>query len=391
MKKPDPPLTPARRLAARVPHRCIRLLTATRKLLFRLGLCLVCAGLLPAHADELDDLITDTMQRRHIPGLSLAVIQDGRIVREQGYGSTDQNGKTPVTPATLFLAGSVSKSVAAVAALRLVEAGRLSLDEDVNTTLRTWKVPENEFTRDKKVTLRGILSHSAGLTVHGFPGYAVGEPVPTLVAVLDGVKPANTGAIRVDAVPSSRWRYSGGGYTVMQQMIIDVTGRPFPEFMRDTVLAPLGMTSSTYEQPLPASKAALAATGHRLDGPAIPGRWHVYPEMAAAGLWTTAADLARFAIGLQRAFAGAADPVLSAPMVRAMLTRQQDDDGLGVFLEGNGQTLRFSHSGVDAGFDAFLVGYASEGKGAVVLINKNEDSDAVPEIVKAVAKKYGWP
>ena len=272
----------------------------------RTALCFLCVGSLSARADELDNLITSTLHQRHIPGLSLAIIEDGRIIKEQGYGFTDQGGKTPVTPATLFLAGSVSKSVAAVGALHLVEEGRLSLDGNVNTFLRTWKVPENEFTADKKVTLRGILSHSAGVTVHGFPGYAVDGPVPTLVEVLDGVKPANTAAIRVDVAPGSQWRYSGGGYTVMQQMIIDVTGRLFPEFMHDTVLNPLGMTSSTYEQPLPENAQALAATGHLLNGQAVPGRWHVYPEMAAAGLWTTAADLARFAIGLQQALAGTA-------------------------------------------------------------------------------------
>ena len=172
-------------------------------------------------------------------------------------------------------------------------------------------MPENEFTKDKKVTLRGILSHSAGLTVHGFPGYAVAGPVPTLVEVLDGAKPANTGAIRVNVVPGSLWRYSGGGFTVMQQMIIDATGKPFPEFMRETVLAPLGMTSSTYEQPLPADRQSHAATGHYPDGRPVAGKWHVYPEMAAAGLWTTAPDLARFAIGVQRALASTSNAVLS--------------------------------------------------------------------------------
>ncbi len=181
------------------------------------------------------------MQKRRIPGLSLAIIQDGKIVKATGYGMTEKGGDAPVTTSTLFQAGSISKSVAGLGALRLVEQGKLTLDEDVNTRLVTWKVPENAFTKEKKVTLRGLLSHTAGLTVHGFPGYATDEPVPTIVQVLDGAKPANTRPIRVDVPPGSKWRYSGGGYTVMQQMIIDVTGKPFPPFMQESVLGPLGM------------------------------------------------------------------------------------------------------------------------------------------------------
>src|SRR5262249_32860633 len=161
---------------------------------------------------------------------------------------SDREKRIKVMPSTLFQAGSISKSVAALGALHLVEQGQLMLDEDINTRLTTWKVPENDFNKEKKVTLRGILSHNAGLTVHGFPGYAVGTPVPTLVQVLNGEKPANTPAIRVDCIPGSLWRYSGGGYTVMQQLLLDITGKPFPHYMQESVLSPLGMTDSTYEQ-----------------------------------------------------------------------------------------------------------------------------------------------
>jgi CubicO group peptidase (beta-lactamase class C family) len=158
------------------------------------------------------------MQKRGIPGLSLAIIQDGKILKAQSYGFIDKDGKVPVTTNTLFQAGSVSKSVAAMGALYLVEQNKLLLDENVNVKLKSWKVPDNEFTNDKKVTLRGILSHTTGLTVHGFPGYAVGAKIPSVVQILDGTAPANTPPVRVDFIPGSRWRYSGGGYTVMQQL-----------------------------------------------------------------------------------------------------------------------------------------------------------------------------
>jgi CubicO group peptidase (beta-lactamase class C family) len=256
--------------------------------------------------------------------------------------------------------------------------------------LQTWKVPENEFTKDEKVTLRRILSHSAGLTVHGFPGYAVGRPVPTLVQVLDGEKPANTAAIRVDFVPGSKWRYAGGGYTVMQQLVIDVTGEPFPEFMQQSVLKPLGMTHSTYEQPLPHELAIATATGHHTNGTEVPGCWHVYPEMAAAGLWTTPSDLARFAIGIQQSLAGKTNPVISASMTRQMLTVQKAGDGLGVFLTGSGKTLQFSHSGRNEGFDMLMKAGAETGKGAVIMINANDNSGAMTKVMNAIADEYHW-
>ena len=278
---------------------------------------------LTARADPIDDTVAALMAKRKIHGLSLAVIQDGAIVKAQGYGFIDGSGKTPVTTDTLFQAGSISKPVSALGMLALVEKERLSLDADVNGVLKTWKVPENDLTKTERVTLRRLLSHSAGLTVHGFPGYAVGTTVPTLVQVLDGNKPANTAAIRVDLLPGSKWRYSGGGYTVAQQLVIDVAGQSFPAFMHATVLKPLGMTASTFEQPLPAEKAALTATGHLPTGARpVPGRWHIYPEMAAAGLWTTPSDLARFAIAVQDAVAARATPVISTKLTREMLTKQ---------------------------------------------------------------------
>lgn len=178
------------------------------------------------------------MEALKVPGLNVTVVDDFKIAWTKTYGVTEAGTTTPVTVNTLFQAGSISKPVAATGALYLVQHGKLSLDEDVNHELKTWKVPENEFTASQKVTLRRILSHSAGLTVHGFPGYEVGEPLPTLVQIFNGAKPANTAPIRVDFVPGSKSRYSGGGVTIEQQLIVDVTGKPFPIFMHETVLAP---------------------------------------------------------------------------------------------------------------------------------------------------------
>jgi CubicO group peptidase (beta-lactamase class C family) len=356
-----------------------------------LGLCLVVAEVISAGASTVDDVVAAEMKEHHILGVSVAIIENGEIKQAKGYGFTDQTRKTPVTTTTLFQAGSVSKPVAALGALRLVEDGRLSLDEDVNQFLKDWKLPESDFTKDEQVTLRRILSHSAGLTVHGFPGYAVGAPLPTLVQVLDGAKPANTAAIRVDVIPGSTSRYSGGGYTLMQQMIIDVTGRPFPEFMQEAVLTPLRMAASTYEQPLPKDRAAAAATGYYANGKQVKGKWHIYPEMAAAGLWTTASDLARFAIGIQQALAGKSNPVISPSMTREMLTAQKGNSGLGFGLGGSGETLSFAHGGRDEGFDTFLMAYAESGQGVVIMVNANDNSGAVQRMKDAVSREFHWP
>jgi CubicO group peptidase (beta-lactamase class C family) len=360
---------------------------------FLVLVALLCSGrAIPVWADQVDDVIREQMKKRGITGLSLAIIDGGKIVREQGYGFTDKSGKTPVTNSTLFQAGSISKAVAALGALHLVDKGLLSLDEDVNAKLRTWTLPQNKFTDAREVTLRLILSHSAGMTVHGFPGYRVGARIPTLIQILNGEKPANTAAIRVDRTPGSAWKYSGGGYVVMQQMVIDVTRKPFPQFMDETVLKPLGMAFSTYSQPLPDEMAVRAAKGYGgIFGQPIHGAWHVYPEMAAAGLWTTAGDLGRFAIGIQNAVGGKSNPVISQPLTREMLTIQRNNDGLGLFLKSRGETLRFLHDGVDAGFDATMRAYAYAGKGAVVMINKNDDGRAVSQILSAIGEQYHWP
>ncbi len=337
--------------------------------------------------------LAEQMRRLHVPGVSVAVIKHGQIEWAKGYGLADTHDKTPVTAETLFQAGSVSKPVAALAALKLVDEGKLHLDRDVNTQLKSWKVPENKFTKQHAVDLRGLLSHTAGLTIHGFPGYVVGKPLPTLVQILDGERPpANTRPIVVDKVPGKGFRYSGGGVTVMQQLVIDVTGRPFPQVVHDLVLGPLAMTSSTYEQPLPAAWASRASSGHTRQGKTFTGRWHIYPEMAAAGLWTTPSDVARYILEVQREHAGKSHKILSYKLVEEMLTPQGGGPvGLGPFLSGSGPTRRFEHGGVNAGFNCKFVGYVDRGEGAVVMTNSDSGGQLCDEVLNAVAFVYGWP
>lgn len=340
--------------------------------------------------DSLDTFVRAQMAQRNVRGLSLAIIKDGKIAVARAYGVVDDVSKAPVTTSTLFQAGSISKPVSALGVLHLVDAGTLSLDDEVNAKLKSWKVPENPFTSAEKVTLRRLLSHTAGLTVHGFPGYDVAGPMPTLVQVLDGASPANTAAIRVDTTPGAIWRYSGGGFTVAQQLVIDVTGQPFPQYMERTVLAPIGMTSSTFEQPLPAARASLTAAGYYADGTPVRGRWHVYPEMAAAGLWTTPTDLAKFAIEIQQTLAGRGHGVVSQAMARQYVTEQKNGYALGVGLMRAGPTRRFGHGGRDEGFDALLVAGVESGDGFVVMINANDNSPLQDRIRDYVERLWGF-
>jgi CubicO group peptidase (beta-lactamase class C family) len=227
--------------------------------------------------------------------------------------------------------------------------------------------------------------------VHGFPGYAANAPVPTLGQILNGEKPANTDPIRLEAPPGSRWKYSGGGYTVMQQLLIDVSHEPFPELLRDTVLAPVGMTRSTYEQPLPVALRSGAATPYNGDGAPIAGGFHTYPEMAAAGLWTTPTDLARFAIEIQRSLSGDANHVISAEMTKQMLAAGQGGWGLGPAIGGSPDNPYFTHDGADEGFESSLVAYQHTGDGAVVMTNAQGGLRLAQAVVRSIASVYGWP
>ena len=267
----------------------------------------------------------------------------------------------------------------------------LALDAPVNARLRTWRIPDNDFTRGRPVTLRHLLTHSAGLSVSGFPGYAAGVPVPTLVQVLDGEAPSNTPAVRVTAVPGTRFAYSGGGMTVMQLLLTDVSGRPFTQFMRERVLDPLGMRASTYEQPLPEARRLQAATGYARNGDPVAGRYHTYPEMAAAGLWSTPTDLARWILAIQASLAGAARPLLSRALASAMVSPGVDGRGLGVELKEEGGDLTFGHGGANAGFRGQFVGFARQRRGVVVMTNSDAGSRIATELVHAIAREHGWP
>ena len=350
-------------------------------------------GLLPAVLikGERAWTIEERMKHYKVPGVTVAVIHDFKIAWAKAYGVKDTETNEPVSTETLFQAGSISKPVAAMTALKKVEQGKIALDEDINNKLTTWKLPDNDFTSKKKVSLANLLSHTGGTTVHGFPGYEPREKIPTLTQILDGAPPANTRAVRVDFEPGSKFRYSGGGTTIAQLAIMDIEKKPYPQIAQETVLGPLKMTSSTYQQPLPDDTRKKAATGYRSDGKAVVGKIHVYPEMAAAGLWTTPTDLAKFAIETQLSLAGKSNKVLSQATTEKMVTPfiSSSQAGLGFFSETHGAATYFGHGGADEGFRAQLLVHRDKGYGAVVMVN-SDNGQIMNEIVRAVAKEYEW-
>lgn len=371
-----------------------------------LSLCLICSslwaspqdgkiaavenGLLPANVFKGDQpwTLQERMKHYGVPGVGIAVIHDSKVAWFKTYGLADRETGEAAKNSTLFQAGSVSKPVAAFGALQMVEASKLSLDVDINSLLKSWKLPDNEFTADSKVTLKQLLSHTGGLTVHGFGGYAVGDEVPDVIQVLDGSEPANSSPVRVDKAPGESYRYSGGGYTIAQLMMMDASGKPFEILMDELLIKPTNMTQSSYQQPLPSSLLKHAAAGVLRDGSAVQGKRHTYPEMAAAGLWTTAGDLAMFTIEMQNALKGESK-LLSKNMAQIMTTPVDTDYGLGWSIKKVGASGYFSHGGWDQGFCTQLTAHLDGGYGVVVMINSNHPS-FIDEVVNAVGHTYGW-
>jgi CubicO group peptidase (beta-lactamase class C family) len=331
-----------------------------------------------------------SMAHFRLPGCSVAVIHAGRLNWAAGYGVVEAARPTPVTPDTLFQACSISKPVAAVAALRLVQDGRLDLDEDVNASLTAWRVPANGAWQPR-VTLRQLLTHSAGLTQCWYPGYAPGAPLPTLLQTLRGEPPANTPPVRVVAIPGTQYRYSGSHYSALQQVLVDVAGQPFPALARALVFAPLGMRHSGYEPDFPARHAGTTAAGHDAAGVPLAGRWRVTPEAAGAGLWTTPADLARLLLDVQAAWRGEPARLLSRETARRMLTPHAGDRGLGWVVMGEGDRRQFGHGGDNIGYKCALTAFTDAGRGAVVMTNGDEGQAVADGVLRAIAAVYGWP
>ncbi len=349
--------------------------------------CVVESQEIPGRIEKISEIVEKEMESLGVPGVSIAVIINYEIEWAKGFGVTDiSNRANKVTERTLFQAASISKPVAAMAALKLVEDGKLNLDNNINDYLKSWKLPDNVFTNEKHVSLKHLLSHTGGLTVHGFRGYKQSEDQPTVIQILNGESPSNSDKIRVSMEPGKKYRYSGGGFTIMQQMLIDITGREFPDILRESVLLPIGMEYSTYNQPLPGSLLQFAAAGHRKSDTLVKEKRHIYPEMAAAGLWTTPSDLARFAIEIQLSMQGKSNKVLSKEMTEKMLVPVGSNYALGLAVSEK----YFQHGGSNEGFKCSLKASMDKGYGIVIMTNCDSGSKLNNKVIEKIEEIYGW-
>ncbi len=351
----------------------------------------------------LEATLAERMARYHTPGVQVAVVNGGVVEWAEAFGTYDQDAGSPMLRWSRLQAGSISKPTTALALLKLVEAGLVDLDAPLNDSLTSWRIPDNDFTEAEPVTLRRVLSHTAGINLSGFFGYAPPRPVPTLLQVLDGLAPATTDPIRVVQTPGSDWMYSGGAYTILAQVLEDVTGEPFEDWLLRYVLVPAGMYGSRFDQPL-RDPRTFARIGTVLTAfPVVPV---THPELPAAGLWSTALDLGRLVVAIQRSLAGEPGALLGAPTAAGMITPQSPEPaplelgfspdpkmGLGLFLADGPDPDWFWHTGGNVGFTCVIVGDTRGlGFGAAVMTNNAPDGRLLAwEVVNAIADLYEWP
>jgi len=332
------------------------------------------------------------MKQYNVPGVSIAIIKEFKIAATYTYGVADVESGAKVTPDTMFQAASISKPVAAMVSLKAVQNGLFTLDQDVNTILKSWKMPDSPFTSERPVTPRTLMSHTSGTgDGFGFPGYPPGAPLPTIPQILDGQAPSNVRKVRLERPPLKGFKYSGGAVMIEQLALSDAAGKPFDEIAREWVLNPIGMTNSTYEEPLPAAREKQAARAHDRNGARMGDPWHVYPERAAAGLWTTPTDLAKFAIEVQLAVLGRSTRVLSRETALEMITPVGVGPyAVGFSIQKDGEGWYFSHGGSNWGFQCGLTAHRLHGYGAAIMTNSDSGGPLIRELTKLIQQEYAW-
>ena len=349
----------------------------------------------PQHSIDADHdtlSLTELMEEYRVPAVSIAVIRDFDIHWAKAYGVADTETGEEATVGTLFQAASISKPVAAMAVLSAAQDGLFSMDDDINSLLSSWAVPKSVYTAEQPVTPRGLTTHTAGFgDGFGFPGYFPDESLPTIVQILEGQRPSNVGPVRMNKMPMQAMSYSGGGVTIMQLALEDVTNTGFAEYVRGTVFEAIGMQSSTFEQPLTTVRDDVVARAHNRRGRAMRAKWKVYPELAAAGLWTTPTDLAKFVIEIQKSVHGRSNRVLDRRTVQEMLNPVGIGDfAVGFEVKREGDGWYFFHTGSNWGFRDLLIGHKLSGYGLVVMTNADRGDELREIIRRRVANAYGW-
>jgi CubicO group peptidase (beta-lactamase class C family) len=335
--------------------------------------------------------LQERMKHYKVNGLSIAVIRNYKIDFAKAYGMADSAKKVPVTDQTLFQAASISKSLNALAIMKLFKDRNLNLYADINDYLKSWKFPYDSLSRGKKISTANLLSHTAGLNVHGFGGYQTTAVLPSTLQILNGQAPANSQAVRSVFAPGIRQQYSGGGITISQLLLTDITGQPYEKYLQEQILNPMGMRSSTFAQPPTNIKKELLATGYDIGGKEIKGKYHIYPEQAAAGLWTNPTDLANYIIETELALEGRSSKVLDKESTKLRLSPYMNTDGaaLGVFIEDYNGIKYFGHGGANEGFRSGYYGSMEGGNGLVIMVN-SDNGEIIQELINSISTVYGF-
>ncbi len=333
--------------------------------------------------------LSDRMERYGVSGVGIAVLKNGEVVQARGFGVLQAGGTDAVNENTLFSVGSVSKVAAAAIALKLQAEGLLNVDGDVREYLKSWQLPTSP--ENTPVTLRLILSHTAGFNLHGFGDFAPDAALPSVYDTLSGTAPATHERLRFLSKPGTRFRYSGGGYTLAQLVMTDLTQQGFPALARYMLFEPLSMVRSSFANPLPADSGNIAKAHDRYGRPvALPRGYEAMPEMAASGLWTSAAELGQLVAALiesHRAPGG----YLPQPIAVDMMTQvSPSEHGIGPRVEGVGASRLFQHSGANNSYRAWIEGHLATGDGLVVLTNGARGHELHREIRKAATEVFGW-
>lgn len=351
-------------------------------------------GLLPAVVIENEDNITysiiDRMQYYDVPGLSIAVIKDNKIEWAKSYGVKEKGTSDRVTLKTMFQAASMSKPITGIVAVKLAEQGKIDLYKSVNEQLKSWQIPENEFTKKKAITPELLLLHLGGLNVHGYHGYAVSDTIPTIIDILNGAGPANSEPMNVLFEPGTKWRYSGGGYTILQLLMEDVSGKSFPQLMKENLFDPLGIKNSTFSHNLSKNEKASIAKAYKYDGSMVEGGYRIHPEKSAAGLWCTPSDYAKMVIEIQKAYFGQSDKIVSQKAAETLVTRNRGTMGYGFMIRLHGDSTAIAFGGGNKGFTCNIFSYFHQGTGAVIMVN-SDNGKVMGEILRSMSREYAWP
>ncbi len=342
-------------------------------------------------SDSIATTLELRMKELKVPGVSITVFDNNQILWSKGYGFKNKGKGEEVTENTIFQAASISKPVSSVGAFRLIEQNIFGIDENVNLKLKRWQIPENEYTKTEKVTPSRIMSHTSGLSTSGFQGYNKKDSIPTLLEILQGSKITNSEPVRVVQKSGESELYSGGGMEVLQMLMEDVSGQEFDNLIDSLVLNPIGMKTSSFAYPLPKHLEGFTSIGYDENGNEIDGGYHIYPEKAAAGLWSNPTDLALFMIALGKSYRGEDNSLLKQESAKLMMTRVPNAGGIGIGIDGEGKAFRFRHTGGNAGFVCYAVSFADTGRGVVIMTNSDNAFPLIHEIVRAVSKEYDWP